>query len=77
VPFTGLVDPSGIAVGGDGAVYVTDLDTGKVWKLDAGTGDQEELPFVDLVKPNAVAVDRDGNVYVSDVRDRVVKLPVR
>src|ERR1700676_3109607 len=61
--FTGLNNPSGVAVDGAGNVYVTESTNNQVVKL-GGTGPQTVLPFTGLSKPSGVAVDGAGNVYV-------------
>ena len=72
--FTGLNNPSGVAVDGAGDVYITDSIDNQVLKL-AGGGPQTVLPFTGLSDPIGVAVDGAGNVYVADyTNSRVVKL---
>lgn len=75
LPFSGLDDPSGVAVGPGGDVYVTDHGTEQVVKLAAGTSNQEVLPFTGLEAPTGAAVDSTGNVYVTDDPQRTLKLP--
>jgi sugar lactone lactonase YvrE len=74
LPFTGLTDPSGVAVTAGGDVYLTDTGNDRVLKLPAGSGQQSVLPFTGLTSPGGVAVDTAGNVYVTDGNSRVVKL---
>lgn len=72
LPFSGLKDPTKVAVGPDNSVYVTD---GRVLKLSSGATTQTELPF-GLTSPVGVAVGVDNTVYVADVNNsRVMKLP--
>ena len=66
LPFTGLSDPSGVAVDGAGAVYVADLGRNRVFKLAAGAGASTELPFTHNDGTLGVAVDGAGAVYVAD-----------
>lgn len=76
--FTGLdyrLSPAGVALDGDGNVYVTSQGMqGRVLKLAAGSDATAVLPFSDQYQPRGLAVDGDGNVYFSDVNARVVKL---
>jgi serine/threonine protein kinase, bacterial len=71
------LDPSSIAVGADGAVYVADVTNGGAARLAPGADAAVALPFADLRRPVDIAVDVHGNVYVTDVEANVVlKLPV-
>ncbi len=75
LPFNGLSQPDGIAVGSDGSVYVTDHNTRQVLKLPAGSTSQVVLSFTGLSSPGGVAVDAVGSVYVAYGMDaRIVKL---
>jgi sugar lactone lactonase YvrE len=75
LPFTGLTNPSGVAVDPAGDVYLADSSNHRVLKLTAGSKDQTVLPFTGLQTPTGVAVDSEGNVYVTDgPNNRVVKL---
>jgi uncharacterized RDD family membrane protein YckC/streptogramin lyase len=76
LPFTGLHQPSAVAVDTTGAVYVVDQNNNRVLKLPAGATTPTTLPFTGLNKPSAVAVDTTGAVYVADSgASRVLKLP--
>jgi serine/threonine-protein kinase len=78
LPFTGLDQPYGVAVGPDGGVYVTDSNSRQVMKLAAGSSRQNALPVRNLNAPQGVAVDTKGDVYVTDaIRARVVRLPAK
>ena len=70
----GLNNPLGVAVGGDGSVYVADTDNHRVVKLSS------EGTFISawggkgrgagqFVRPQGIAVDGSGNVYVTDTED--------
>lgn len=67
--------PFGVALGPDGATYVTDASAGTVIKVPAGGGAATALDFEGLSFPTGVAVGDDGSVYVADSGNaRVVKL---
>ncbi|WP_051574541.1 NHL repeat-containing protein [Mycobacterium sp. URHB0044] len=84
LPFTDLRLPHGVAVDGDGNVYVTETRTNRVLKLATGSSTQTVLPFTGLDLSDGSVVDSDtagiavdpaGDVYVTDTgHDRVVKL---
>jgi sugar lactone lactonase YvrE len=71
---TGLMFPQGIAVDGNGNVFIANTaggtgGTGNVLKetLSGGTYTQSTLPATGLMSsPIGVAVDGSGNVYISD-----------
>ncbi|CAG7645008.1 hypothetical protein PAESOLCIP111_04856 [Paenibacillus solanacearum] len=72
--------PKGLAVDGDGNVYVADSENNRIQKLTVSTGGWSEWkktgsgPGV-FLKPNGVAVDGSGNVYVADLAyNRIQKL---
>lgn len=73
LPFTGLTDPSSVAVDAGGSVYLADTRNDRVVKLAAESNEQTVLPFTGLKSPSGVAIDKAGNVYVTD-SNRVVKL---
>ncbi len=78
LPFTGPIDPVGVAVDTADNVYVTDeTANGRVLKLAAGATTPTDLSFPGTdTRPSGVAVDSTGNVYVADLKlEKVLKLP--
>jgi serine/threonine protein kinase, bacterial len=73
LPFTGLNNPTGVAVDTADNLYVTDSRNYRMLKLAAGSSTPTVLPFTGLNNPTGVAVDIAGNLYVTGFR--VVKLP--
>jgi sugar lactone lactonase YvrE len=72
----GLVSPEGVAVGGDGSVYLSDYLGGRIFKVRpdgrvvivAGGGLTGDGPAIGawLNHPVGLAIDRHGNLYVAD-----------
>jgi serine/threonine-protein kinase len=74
LPFTDLRGPAGVAVDGNGTVYVTDEEN-RVLSLAIGSSHQSVLPFIGLNYPHGVSVNNSGTVYVTDqANDRVVQV---
>jgi hypothetical protein len=68
-----FADPSGVAVDGNGTIYVTDSNIPTVRKVTPA-GEVTTLPVVPS-RPLSVAVDREGTVYVADSGyDAILKL---
>ena len=65
VPFTGLNDPTGLAVDQPGDVFVANSGVNQVLELSAG-GTQTTLGFTGLSDPTGVAVDSAGDVFVAN-----------
>jgi sugar lactone lactonase YvrE len=65
LPFTGLSNPSGVAVNGN-AVYVTDTGNNRVVELPASSPSQTVLGFTDLNAPSGVTVTNNSNLFVGD-----------
>ncbi|MGW6730926.1 serine/threonine-protein kinase PknD [Nocardia sp. NPDC055029] len=75
VPFSNLDDPYGVAVDGDGNVYVSDYARDQVVMYEPASGTQRTLPFTGLSRPMGIAVSAENTVYVADsVNNRVVAL---
>jgi DNA-binding beta-propeller fold protein YncE len=68
-PSENLVKPYGIAVGGDGRIFVSDTAARRVFAFDP---DAKTVTFVGegatgrLTKPIGVAIDDEGKVFVAD-----------
>jgi sugar lactone lactonase YvrE len=75
----GLANPTGVAVGPGGNLYIVDNGNNRVvvlpWKPSSSAyGTQTEVG-VELVGPRGVALDAMGNVYIADTgNNRVIKI---
>jgi len=76
-----MVNPTGVAVAGDGMVYVADPDAvpeeegGRLLRVDPSTGEQSVVTEPGLlVRPAGVAVDGDGTLLVTDMLGRLVRV---
>jgi sugar lactone lactonase YvrE len=84
---TGL-DPSSIAIGPTGDLYIADAGNDRVYKLSLGTGalktiagngkrgfsgDGAEATSASLNVPYGIAVDTNGNVYVADTNNNRIR----
>jgi sugar lactone lactonase YvrE len=74
---SGFVGPFGVAVDGNGNVYVADTNGGKVYELEAVNGIIPASPtsrtLGTFANPSSVAVDGAGNVLVADYGHNAVK----
>lgn len=62
-----LPSPVGLALGGEGEVYVTDSDLAKVLVIRPGAKAATPLALPDMVQPTGVAFDRSNSIlYVVD-----------
>jgi DNA-binding beta-propeller fold protein YncE len=62
--------PTGIAVAGDGSIWVADAGNNRVQKFDSSGAFVLQVP---AGAPSGVAVDSHGNLYVSEPEDRMVR----
>jgi hypothetical protein len=62
---TALSKPSGLAVGPNGTLYITDFGNTRVVSYNLVTG-QTAVPITGLKNPWGVAVDSSNNLYVAD-----------
>ena len=67
----GLLGPSSLALGRDGAVYVAEMTGGRVSRLDPASG-QRTTVAEGLAAPKAIAAGGDGKLYVLEVGARQV-----
>jgi DNA-binding beta-propeller fold protein YncE len=70
---SGLHYPSGVAVDGDGNVYIANNNNGAINKWIASNNSVTALVTNGLTQPNNVAVDREGNVYIADSANNAIK----
>ncbi len=76
LPFSGLINPAGVAVSSAGDVFVADSDNNRVVDLPSGSGSQVTKPFTGLFSPVGIAVDSSGGLFVTDTNNsRVVDQP--
>jgi sugar lactone lactonase YvrE len=75
VPTGGVGIPAGVAVDGNGSIYIADLDNAVVLKETPTLGSFAQSTIGSgLAGPGGVAVDGGGNVYIADTfNDRVLK----
>ena len=82
-------NPSAVAVGPDGAIYVSDTGNYVIrriennppnWTVSTYAGGPEQYGFVDgpasaarFMRPVAVALDNQGNLYVADLEGRRIR----
>ncbi|MHB8693778.1 MAG: NHL repeat-containing protein, partial [Solirubrobacteraceae bacterium] len=75
LPFTGLIQPEGVAVDSSGDVFATDGFNARVLELPAG-GSQVTVKFNGLGSAFGVGVDSSGDVFVTEnTGPRVLEVP--
>jgi sugar lactone lactonase YvrE len=62
---TKLAAPIGLALAGEHAVYVSEMMSGRIVRLDLTTGAVQPIA-VDLKRPQGIATARDGSVLVAE-----------
>ena len=83
-----LRDPVGVAVDGNGNIYIADADNHRIRRVDVATGtistiagtgergysgDGGPATQAELRYPSELAVDGAGNLYIADVRDHRIR----
>ena len=71
---SGLNNPQGVAVDGQGNVYIADTGDNAVKEWTPGAT-QIVTRFSGLSNPKAVAVDLNGNIYIADTGNNAVEEP--
>lgn len=70
-----LPSPVGLAVGGDGEVYLADSALARVYRIAPGANAAVELPLPTLGQPTGLAFDgATGRLYVTDTTAHQVKV---
>ena len=64
LPFETMKQPGGMAVDGDGTVYVTDTINDRILMLEDGASESVEMRVEGLSRPGAIAADPAGNLFV-------------
>src|SRR5262249_37149181 len=67
-----LEDPVGLAIDGDGNVFIADLGARRVRRVAARTGVLSTPPGLDGLEPSALAVASDGALLIADAARAVV-----
>jgi hypothetical protein len=76
---TGLKSPQGVAVDGQGDLFIADTGNNRIVEIPytaSQTGNQITLPVTGLSAPTALALDPAGDLFIADSGNaRIVELP--
>jgi sugar lactone lactonase YvrE len=64
-------DPFGIAVAGDGTIYLSDGESGRIWRI--GANGAAKIVAENLDTPSGVALAADGTLVVADTGSHTIK----
>src|ERR1035438_5975907 len=70
---SGLNNPHGVAVDGDGNVYIADTNNNAIKEWNPASQLVRRLVSTGLKSPSGVAVDGQANVYIADTSDNAIK----
>jgi DNA-binding beta-propeller fold protein YncE len=70
---SGLSYPTGLAVDGQGNVYIADASNNTIKEWSAASNTVTTLVSSGLSGPGGVAVDGEGNVYIADTTNNAIK----
>ena len=70
---TGFNAPQGVALDGQGNVYIADTGNNAIEEWSPGAGQWNTLISSGMNRPTGVALDPYGNVYIADSRNRAIE----
>jgi sugar lactone lactonase YvrE len=85
---TGLAGPSGLACGGDGALYIADTFNNRIRAVDLKTGlirtvvgdggeyryqSETEAPSMSLSRPYGIAITPNGDILITDSDNHLIR----
>jgi sugar lactone lactonase YvrE len=62
--FEGADSPNGLVVGPDGAVYYSDISEGRVYRIDAASGERDEVTASTVPTANGIFFESDSSLLV-------------